>query len=74
MHELVHGTIATGASSFRPGRDVTPPSDTSSFELSPTSPDNSQTVSIDPFLLEEDEAIVSSLNAHPLNPDHLVPC
>ena len=63
MHELVHGTIATGASSFRPGRDFTPPFDASSLELSPSS-DNSQTVSsivIDPSLIEEEESIVSSL-------------
>ena len=56
-----HGTITTGASSFHPGCDFTPPFNVSSLELSP-SPDNSQTVlSIDPSLIEEEEAIVSSL-------------
>ena len=60
MHDLVHGTVATGAGAFRPGRDYTPviDSDSESESEGPSTANTSQS-NIDPSLhtVQSDEPI-----------------
>ena len=66
MHDLVFGTVATGAGSFCPGRDFTPHSDDSQAEsYSDPSSENTFLENIDPALLQSESDHLPSGDIEP---------